>query len=70
MVERICPVGRGSRMTLCRRSLELASDPLVNSVVGMMRVIMLFCERARRRPRRVPRVGPSNNREEVSSKRI
>jgi hypothetical protein len=53
-------------MTLYRRSLELAQDILVNNMVGMMRVIFLFWKKARRRPRRVPRVGPSNNRREVS----
>jgi hypothetical protein len=69
-LESICPVGRGSGMTLYKRSLELALDPLVNSVVGMMRVIFLFWQRERRRPRRVPRVGPSSNKEEVSNKGI
>jgi hypothetical protein len=31
-VESICLVGRGAGMTLCSRSLELASDPLFNIV--------------------------------------
>jgi hypothetical protein len=59
----ICPVGRGYRMTLYMRSLDLAQDLLVNSMVGMVRVILLFWQRERRRPRRVPRVGPSSNKE-------
>jgi hypothetical protein len=53
-------------MTLYMRSLDLAQDLLVNSMVGMMRVILLFWQRERRRPRRVPRVGPSSNREALS----
>jgi hypothetical protein len=46
-----------------QEELRLAQDLLVSSVVGMMVGILLFWQRARRRPRRVPRVGPSNNRE-------
>jgi hypothetical protein len=53
-------------MTLYMRSLGLAHDLLVNNVVGMMVRILLFLQRVRKRPRRVPRVGPSNNRTEVS----
>jgi hypothetical protein len=70
-IESICPVRRGSRMTLCKRSLELALNPLANNVVGMvMRVILIFWKRARRRPSRGLRLGPrSNIREEVSNKR-
>jgi hypothetical protein len=69
-LESICPVGRGSGMTLYMRSLELDQDLLVGSMVGMMRVIFLLWQRTRRTPRRVPRVGPSNNREEVRSRGI
>jgi hypothetical protein len=57
-------------MTLYRRILELARDILGSSVVGMMRVIFLFWQREIRRARRVLRVGPRNNREEVSSRGI
>jgi hypothetical protein len=64
----ICPVGGGFGMTLYRRSLDFAQDLLVNNVVGMVRVILLFWQRERRRLRRVPRVGPSNNKEEVSKR--
>jgi hypothetical protein len=55
---------------LYRRSSGLAQDLLVSSMVGMMVRILLFLQRARRRPRRVPKVGPSSNRREVSSKGI
>jgi hypothetical protein len=44
-------------MNLYRRRLDLSLDPLVNSMVGMMRVIFLFWKRARRIPKRIPRVG-------------
>jgi hypothetical protein len=48
----------------------LAQDLLVNDVVGMMVRILLFLQRESRRPRRVPRVGPSSSRREVRSRRI
>jgi hypothetical protein len=35
-LEGICPVGRGSGMTLCRRRLELAPNPLVNCNVPIL----------------------------------
>ena len=70
-LESIFPVGRGSGMTLCRRSLELALDLLVNNMVGMvMRVILLLWLRARRRPSKGPKEGPSSSREEVSNRWI
>jgi hypothetical protein len=33
-IESICPVGRGSGMTLYKRSLELDQDPLVTAWWG------------------------------------
>jgi hypothetical protein len=51
-------------------SQDDGEDLLVRSVVGMMVRILLFLQRARRRPRRVPRVGLSSSRREVSRRRI
>jgi hypothetical protein len=67
--ESICPIGRGYGMNLYRKSLDLAQDLLVSSMVEMVMRILLFWKRVRRRPRRVPRVGSSNSREEVSRRR-
>jgi len=47
----------------------LDQDLLVSNIVGMMVRILLFLQRERRRPSRVPRVGPSNNMDEVSRRR-
>jgi hypothetical protein len=56
-LESICPIGRGSGMTLCRRILELALDLLVISRVRVViRVILLLWIRERRRPSSGPKV--------------
>jgi len=49
-------------MTLYKRSLDLPRDLLVSSMVGMMRVILIFWKRARRIPRRVPVVAKKQQR--------
>jgi hypothetical protein len=66
------PSWRGFGMNLFNRSLELASNLLVSSRVRMvMKVILLFWKRERRRPSRVPKKGPSNSsREEVRNRGI